>query len=129
LSVLLPVRGAQVHALRLEPAGEQRQHRLVAQLVVVADVLVAEGDADDPLPDQGPDAVLHLVLLAFIHEACSDPPDQADRAIGVPSSSPPPSELTAPPSNAATTAAARTLRTRAVPRDTSVGIGPRSRIR
>jgi hypothetical protein len=84
LSVLLPVRGAQVHALRLEPAGEQRQHRLVAQLVVVADVLVAEGDADDPLPDQRRQRVHDLVLLAFIHEACSDPPDQADRAIGVP---------------------------------------------
>ena len=72
-----------VRPLRLEPVGEQCEHRIVAQLVVIVDVLVAQGDADDPLPDQRRQRVHHLVLLALIHEARGDPLDQPDRAIGV----------------------------------------------
>ncbi|MEZ5931579.1 MAG: hypothetical protein R3F54_06460 [Alphaproteobacteria bacterium] len=34
--------------LRLDPAGQRRQHRIMTQIVVVADILVAERDADDP---------------------------------------------------------------------------------
>jgi hypothetical protein len=70
--------------LRLEPIGEQREHRVVAQLVVVVHVLVAQGDADDPLPNQGRQRMHHLVLLALVHEARGHPLDQAERAIGVP---------------------------------------------
>jgi hypothetical protein len=51
---------------------------------VIAHVLIAQGDADDPLPDQGRQAMHHLVLLAAIPKARGDPLDQAERAIGVP---------------------------------------------
>ena len=77
-----------VRALRLEPVGEQREHRVVAQFVVVVDVLVAQGDADDPLPDQRRQGVHHLVLLALVDEARGHPLDQADRTIGVPQQQP-----------------------------------------
>jgi hypothetical protein len=73
-----------VRPLRLEPVGEQREHRIVAQLVMVVDVLVAERDTDDPLPDQSRERVHHLVLLATILKARRDPLDQANRAIRVP---------------------------------------------
>jgi len=72
-----------VHALGLEPLGEQREHRIVAQVVVVADILVAKRDADDPLSHQGGEAVHHLVRRAPIHKAGCHPVDQADRPIGV----------------------------------------------
>jgi hypothetical protein len=80
-------RGA-VRALRLEPVGQQREHRVVAQLVVIIHVLVAERDADDPLPDQGRQRVHHPILLAFIDEARGDPLDQPNRAIGMPEQQP-----------------------------------------
>ena len=72
-----------VRPLRLEPVGEQCEHRIVAQLLVIVDVLGAQGDADDPLPDQRRQRVHRLVLLALIHQARGDPLDQPDRAIGV----------------------------------------------
>jgi len=67
----------------LEPLGEQREHRIVTQVVVVAHVLIPKGNADDPLPHQGREAVHHLVLLAPIHEAGCHPVDQTDRPIRV----------------------------------------------
>jgi hypothetical protein len=73
-----------VGPLRLEPVGEQREHRVVAQLVVIVHVLVAERDAHDPLPDQGRQGVHHLVLLAVVLEARGDPLDQPDGSISVP---------------------------------------------
>jgi hypothetical protein len=50
---------------------------------VVVHVLVAERDADNPLPDQGRQGVHHLVLLAAILKARRDPLDQPDGSIGV----------------------------------------------
>jgi hypothetical protein len=79
-----------VRPLRLEPVGEQREHRVVAQLVVVVHVLIAQGDADDPLSHQGRQHVHHLVLLAVVLKARGDPLDQADRAIGVAQQQPAP---------------------------------------
>ena len=60
----------------------------MAQLVVVVHVLIAQGDANDPLPDQGREGVHHLVLLAVIHKAPGDPLDQPERAIGMPQQQP-----------------------------------------
>jgi hypothetical protein len=51
---------------------------------VVAHIFIAERDADDPLADQSPDAVLHLVLLPVVRKARRHPLDQPDRPIGVP---------------------------------------------
>ena len=72
-----------VGPLRLQSVGEQREHRVVAQLVVVVHVLVTQGDAHDPLPDQGRQGVHHLAVLATIHKACGDPLGQAERALGL----------------------------------------------
>jgi hypothetical protein len=77
-----------VCALGLEPVGEQGEHRVVAQLVVVAHILIAERDADDPLPDQGRETVHHLILLAVVLKARRDPLDQPNRAIGTPQQQP-----------------------------------------
>ena len=77
-----------VRPLRLKLVGEQRQHRVVAQLVVIVHILIAQGDAGDPLPDQSRQGMHHLVLLALIDEARGHPLDQADRTIGVPQQQP-----------------------------------------
>jgi hypothetical protein len=77
-----------VRALGLELVGEQPEHRIVTQLVVIDHVLIAKRDADDPLPDQGRDGVHHLVLLAVLLKARGDPLDQPNRAIGMPQQQP-----------------------------------------
>ena len=74
-------RGA-VFALGLELAGERRQHRVVAQLIVVDQVLVAERDAEHPLRHHRRDRVLDLRLGAVVDETGREPPDQTDRPIG-----------------------------------------------
>jgi hypothetical protein len=55
---------------------------------VVAHVLVAGRDADDPLPDQRRQRVHHLALLALIAEARGHPLAQAERVIGAPQQQP-----------------------------------------
>jgi hypothetical protein len=77
-----------VRALGLELLGEQREHRVVAQLIVIVHVLVAERDADDPLPDQRRQRVHHLVLLAAVLKARRDPLDQPNRTIRMPQQQP-----------------------------------------
>ena len=61
-----------VAALRLQPAGEQRQHRIMTQIVVVADILVAERDADDPLAHQGRQAMDNKIGRAVIDETAGN---------------------------------------------------------
>jgi len=73
-----------VRQRRLELVGEQREHRLMAQLLLVVHVLVAQRDADGPLPDQGWQRMQHLVLLAAIHKARSNRLDQPNRLIAAP---------------------------------------------
>jgi hypothetical protein len=51
---------------------------------MVVDLLVTQGDADDPLPEQRRQRVHHLVLLAPVHEARGHPLDPADCAVGMP---------------------------------------------
>jgi hypothetical protein len=107
--VLEPVQGAlpgerrAVLALGLELVGQRRQDRIMPQLVMVDQILVAERDADDPLHHHRFDAVLDLGLDPIILEAGGNPPDQPDRPIGRPSNRAPASEVTSPPSKAATT--------------------------
>ena len=47
-----------VLALGFELAGERREHGVMAQLLVVDEILVAECDPEHPLRDHGRDAVL-----------------------------------------------------------------------
>ena len=74
-------RGA-VLALGLEPAGEDREHRVVAQMIVIDQVLVPKRDAKHALRHHRRDRVLDLRLSAVVDEARRKPPDQMDRAIG-----------------------------------------------
>ena len=51
---------------------------------MVVDILVAEGDRDDPLANQGGKRVDHLLGLPMIGEARRHPLDQPDRPVGLP---------------------------------------------
>ena len=53
----------------------------MAELVVVDDVLVAEGDAEHPLADQGGQFVLDPLRRPCVAEAGCEALDQADGAI------------------------------------------------
>jgi hypothetical protein len=65
-----------------ELAGEGREHRIVAQLVVVDQILIAERDAEHPLRHHRRDAVLDLRLGAAISKASRESGNQADRPVG-----------------------------------------------
>ncbi|MEZ5930819.1 MAG: hypothetical protein R3F54_02510 [Alphaproteobacteria bacterium] len=49
LSVLLPARTAQARCFARSGPASNAGHRIMTQIVVVADILAAERDADDPL--------------------------------------------------------------------------------
>ena len=89
--------------MSLELAGEQRQNRVVPQLVVVVEVFVSQGDAHDALPHQRPDRVFRETGIAVVGEAtCHLVQEPRERSISR-SSSTPAFEVIAPPSNAAAT--------------------------
>jgi hypothetical protein len=69
-------------ALRRELAGQRRQHRIVSQLIVIDQILIAERDAEHALRHHRLDRVLDLRLDTTVVEAGSEPRHQADRAIG-----------------------------------------------
>ena len=71
--MLLPASGAQPLRLASELAGERRQHRIVAQLVVVDQVFVAERDAEHALRHHRRNTVLDLRLGPAIDEAAGKP--------------------------------------------------------
>src|SRR4029453_19567720 len=62
-----------VPASRPKLAGEGRKHRVVAQLIVVGQVLVAQCDAQHPLRDHALDRVLDLPLAAAAIETGREP--------------------------------------------------------
>jgi hypothetical protein len=65
-----------------ELAGEGRQHGVVAQLIVIDQIFVAERDAENPLRHHGRDAVLDLRLGTAIGKTGRKPLDQPERPIG-----------------------------------------------
>jgi hypothetical protein len=70
-----------VLAPRLELADQSRQHRIVAQLVVVDQILVPQRDPADALHQHGLDGVLDQLRRAAVGEAPGQAPHQADRPI------------------------------------------------
>ena len=50
----------------LELAGEQGQNRVVAQLVMIVEILISEGKAHDALPHQRLDRVLRETGIAVV---------------------------------------------------------------
>ena len=86
--VFQPVQGAlsgqgrAVGAPGRELAGEDRQHRVVAELVMIDDVLMPERDAENALADQGGDLVLDPLRRPRVAEAGGEARDQVDGAVG-----------------------------------------------
>src|SRR4051812_21975235 len=61
--------------------GEDRQQRILAQLLVVAEILVPEGDAVYPLPNELLDAVLHQPRIPEVGEARRQTPKNSSPAL------------------------------------------------
>ena len=70
-----------VRARCRELAGHDRHHRIVAQFVVIVQILVAQREAEHPLHDQRRDPVLDQRGPAVILETRGQAVDEADRAV------------------------------------------------
>ena len=68
-------------APRFELARQHRHHRIVAQFVVVVEILVAKRDPEHPLPDQRHHLVLDQFRTPHVVKARRKPIHQPDRAI------------------------------------------------
>ena len=69
-------------AAGLELAGQDRHHRIVAQLVVVDEVFIAERKTEDPLANERRHGVLDEFLPACITKAGGEPLDETNGPIG-----------------------------------------------
>ena len=81
-----PVIARQLRSAQLQPvarrfAGQHRQCRVVAQLVVIDEVFITQRQRKNPLPDQRPDGVLDQLRRAAVSETLGKPIDQPDRLI------------------------------------------------
>ena len=68
-------------APRRQLAGQHRQRRVVAQLVVINEIFVAQRNPEHALPDQRADLVLGQLRPAAVGETGGEPLDQPDRPI------------------------------------------------
>src|SRR5215216_7937474 len=91
-------------APRFQLARQHRHDRVVPQIVMVADVFVAQRNPEHPLRNERRNKVLDQFRFAPVNEACSKALNQPDRTIRLPNSSAPASDVIAPPSNPAPTA-------------------------
>ena len=71
-----------IRAPRFELAGQDRHDRVVAQRVMVDQILVTECQAKHPLPNQGRHRVLDQLGHALVGETAGKPLDQPDRPVG-----------------------------------------------
>ena len=70
-------------SLRFQLSRHKPQHRIVAQLIVIVNILVAQRNAMNALGEQRLDRVLDAVLPAAIFETGRDLPRQVDTAISL----------------------------------------------
>jgi hypothetical protein len=70
-----------IPALRGELAGQGREHRIMAQLVVIDQILVAKRDPEHALGYHRCHRVLDLALVPTVVEAGREPGHEPDRAI------------------------------------------------
>jgi len=73
-----------IRAPRRELAGQHRHRGVMAQMLMVVEVLVSERDSEHALADERRHVVLDQVRPARIHEAACKAPNQADDAVGRP---------------------------------------------
>jgi hypothetical protein len=67
------------HGLQLP--GQRHKRRVLAQLVVVVEVLVAQCQTEDPLAHQRLDLMLHIARVAPVSETLGEPTDQPQATI------------------------------------------------
>ena len=70
-----------IRAPRRKLAGQQRHHRIMAQLVVIVEVLIAERNREHPLTYQCRDLVLDQLGAPHVVEARCKPIHHSDRTI------------------------------------------------
>ena len=68
-------------AARRQLAGQHRHCRVVAQLVMIDQVFIAQRQRKNPLPDQGSDGVLDQLPRAAVGKTIGKPIDQPDRPV------------------------------------------------
>ena len=66
----------------LELARQHRHQRVVAKLVVIVQVLVAERDAEHALPDERGDRVLDEPRVPRVAKTSRNPPNQIQTSVG-----------------------------------------------
>ena len=66
---------------RLQLARQYREHRIVAQGVVIDQILIAERQAENSLPHKRRDGMLDQFGIAPVDEAFRHPLDQPDRPV------------------------------------------------
>ena len=87
-------------APRRQLAGQHRHRRIVAQLVVIDQVFVAQRNAKHALSDQRHHFVLDQLRRPAVRETLGKPIDQPDRPVRRPQQQRAASEVILPPSNA-----------------------------
>src|SRR5271169_5662080 len=112
-------------APRRELAGQNRHHRIVAQLVMIDQILVTQRDPKHPLADQR--ANLMLDENCRTHNA--NRPTRPIARSAAPSSNAPASDVIAPPSNEATTSrpSTRAKPNKSAVHSVSIGASPWTR--
>ena len=71
-------------AASIERVGQQGQQRVTPQIVVVVEVLVAQGDAGDALRQHGPQGVYPELGIPVILEARGHPVEEPGEAVDLP---------------------------------------------
>ena len=61
---------------------QNRHHRIVAEIFVIVQVLIAERDAEHPLPHERGDRMLDEPRVSGVAEASRKPPDQIEPSVG-----------------------------------------------
>ena len=69
---------------RAQLARQHRKRRVLAQLVVIVEILIAQRQPEDALPHQCRDRVLDITPVAPIHKALGKPTHQPEAPIHLP---------------------------------------------
>ena len=104
--------GGAFQPLQRALAGQQRQQRITAQLVVIVEVFVSQRQRIDPLRDQLPDLMLDAPGIAPVSKQAARRGSRLMRRSTSRNSRASPSELITPPSNRALTWRRKCLATR-----------------
>jgi hypothetical protein len=76
--------GLAVAAMSLQLAGQHRQGRVLAQFIVVVEVLISQRQTEDTLAHQRLQSVLDQARVAAIDEAAGEPPHQLKTPVHLP---------------------------------------------